>query len=287
MRRLTAKARSEAIIQGVEIDGAVIVEDFVEAGLLGRLRSELLPHVEARGLGSWTHPKDATAGGSFAGKLTKRIGGLVSKSQAFHELIVDRRLLDLADHFLLPTCAAYRLHGTQLMAVGPGERDQVLHRDETDWPHFPGPKPHLTVSAMIALTDFTLANGATRVVPGSQLRSDLGEVGAGEVVPAVMPAGSALIYDGKVLHGAGANRTKGEWRVGLWFAYALGWLRQYENQVLMCPPAIAATLPSPVARLLGYALHDPGLVEGGVLGGVDTGRPGERDPLLLLGYSPP
>jgi phytanoyl-CoA dioxygenase PhyH len=287
MKRRGAGAAAADVIQDVARDGAVIVDGFVEAGLLARLQAELLPHVDARGIGSWTHPKDATTGGSFAGKLTKRVGGLVAKSPAFRELIVDPRLLDLADHFLLPTCATYRLHGTQLMAVGPGEGDQVLHRDETDWPHFPSPKPHLTVSAMIALTDFTLANGATRVVPGSQLLSDLRDFHAGEVVPAVMPAGSALVYDGKVLHGAGANRTKGEWRVGLWFAYALGWLRQYENQVLMCPPAIAAAMPTPVARLLGYALHDPRPVEGGVLGGVDTGRPGERDPLLLLGHSPP
>lgn len=282
LARLSATASAAEIGDLVARDGAVVVEDFAPAVQLDRLRAELLPLVKARPAGSWSHPKDEVSGGSFAGRATKRIGGLVAKAAAFRELALDARLLALADRFLLPACAAYRLHGTQLMAVGPGERAQLIHRDETDWPHFPAPKPHLTVGAMVALTDFTCDNGATRVVPGSQGRPDGTVPEEGEIVQAEMAAGSALVYDGKVLHGAGANRTEDQWRVGLWFAYALGWLRQYENQVLSCPPELTRDLPEPLLRLLGYGLHDPRPVEGGVLGGVDTGRPGERDPLLLL-----
>jgi len=281
LERLPRDADAEAIAVLVARDGAVVVEGFVAPEVLVRLQAELLPLVEARPTGAWAHPKDDAAGGSFAGRLTKRIGGLVAKSPAFRELVLDPRLLALADRFLLPSCASYRIYGTQLMAVGPGEAAQLLHRDETDWPHFPAPRPHLTVGAMVALTDFTAANGATRVIPGSQGRPDAGTIGEAEIVQASMPAGSALIYDGKVLHGAGANQTADQWRVGLWFAYALGWLRQYENQVLSCPPELAGTLPEALARLVGYGLHDPRPVEGGVLGGVDTGRAGERDPLLL------
>jgi hypothetical protein len=282
LARLPADATAGLIIDAVARDGAVIVEGFLAPALLDRLRAELLPAVTERPLGAWKHPKDMAAGGSFAGTRTKRVGGIVARSRAFHEVVVDPRLIALADRFLLPSCATYRLHGTQLMAVGPGETDQLLHRDETDWPHFPHPKPHLTVGAMLALTDFTAANGATRVVPGSQTWALETGVGEASIARAVMPAGAALIYDGKVLHGAGANRTAGEWRVGLWFAYALGWLRQYENQVLACPPDRAGELPAAVARLIGYALHDPSPVQGGVLGGVDTGRAGERDPLVLV-----
>jgi ectoine hydroxylase-related dioxygenase (phytanoyl-CoA dioxygenase family) len=168
------------------------------------------------------------------------------------------------------------------MAVGPGETAQLLHRDETDWPHFPKPKPHLTVGAMVALSPFTAENGATRVVPGSQGRENADDIADDEIVQAIMPAGSALVYDGKVLHGAGANHTASEWRIGLWFAYGLGWLRQYENQVLACPPEVARGLSPEVQRLIGYALHDPWPVQGGVLGGVDTGHPGERDPMIVL-----
>ena len=281
LERLAHDASQARIIAAVERSGAVIVEEFVAPDRLARLQEELVPLVAARPSGTWSHPKDGPAGESFAGAKTKRIGGVAAKSSAFHGLMTDHRLLALADHFLLPSCAAYRIHGTQIMAVGPGETDQLLHRDETDWPHFPPPKPHLTVSAMVALSDFTAANGATRLVPGSNHWPDDREPVAGEIVQAAMPAGSALIYDGKVLHGAGANRSE-TWRIGLWFAYALGWLRQYENQMLACPPEFAAAMPVDVRRLLGYELHDPRPLKGGVLGGIDVGNPARRDPEQLF-----
>jgi len=281
LERLPRDAAVAEIIGAVERAGAVIVEDLVAPDRLAKLQDELVPLIAARPSGTWSHPKDGPAGESFAGAKTKRIGGVAAKSAAFHGLMTDARLLALADHFLLPACATYRIHGTQIMAVGPGETNQPLHRDETDWPHFPPPKPHLTVGAMVALTDFTAENGATRLVPGSNHWPDEGPVAKEVVVQAAMPAGSALIYDGKVIHGAGANRTTG-WRIGLWFAYALGWLRQYENQVLSCPPDVAATMPADVRRLLGYDLHDPRPRKGGVLGGIDVGNPVRRDPEQLF-----
>ena len=48
-----------------------------------------------------------------------------------------------------------------------------------------------------ALTDFTEANGATRVMPGSQPLPDSFEHTVDETVPAEMPAGSVLLYTGR------------------------------------------------------------------------------------------
>ena len=42
-------------------------------------------------------------------------------------------------------------------------------------------------------------------------------------------------------------------RYGLNLTYALGWLRQEENQYLSVPLEIARTLPDPLLRLIGYA----------------------------------
>lgn len=55
----------------------------------------------------------------------------------------------------------------QLIQIGPGERAQRLHRDEEAWSNIPKNSPDLEVEAMIALTDFTVENGATGVVPGT------------------------------------------------------------------------------------------------------------------------
>jgi ectoine hydroxylase-related dioxygenase (phytanoyl-CoA dioxygenase family) len=67
-----------------------------------------------------------------------------------------------------------------------------------------------------------------------------------------MPAGSLVFYTGSLYHGAGANRSD-QVRYGLNLTYALGWLRQEENQYLSVPPEIARTLPDPLLRLIGYA----------------------------------
>ena len=50
------------------------------------------------------------------------------------------------------------------------------------------------------------------------------------------------LYLGSTLHGGGANRS-GAARAGLINTYALGWLRQEENQYLAVPRKIAESLP--------------------------------------------
>ena len=61
---------------------------------------------------------------------------------------------------------------------------------------------------MWALTDFTEANGATRLVPGSHLRDHSPDYGAPyDSIAAEMPKGSVLIWHGSLWHGGGANDT--------------------------------------------------------------------------------
>jgi len=108
---------------------------------------------------------------------------------------------------------------------------------------------------MWALTDFTEANGATRVAVGKNGLSDA-EVGAltqEDTVAASMPRGSVVIYTGRTVHGGGANTTDVD-RVGINVDYVLGWLRQEENQYLSVPKEIAAALPEKVQRLMGYQM---------------------------------
>ena len=73
-----------------------------------------------------------------------------------------------------------------------------------------------------------------------------------EIARAEMDAGSVLMYTGTVFHGGGGNTTDDD-RVGLNITYALGWLRQEENQYLSCPPEIARTLEPELQALIGYA----------------------------------
>ena len=111
------------------------------------------------------------------------------------------------------------------------------------------------VASIWALTDFTEANGATRVAVGAHTLPDdeVRTLTQADTVPAEMPRGSVVLYTGRAVHGGGANTTSAE-RVGINVDYVLGWLRQEENQYLSVPREVAAALPERVQRLMGYQM---------------------------------
>ena len=154
------------------------------------------------------------------------------------------------------------------------EPAQPIHRDQWAFDFFPFPEGYdVQLNTIWALTDFTEANGATRVVPGSN-RGDVDRLGAfdaADTVPAEMSRGSVLVYSGSVHHGGGANTTD-ETRIGINLTYARSWLRQEENQYLSVPLEVARTLDDDLLRLLGYARGAY------ALGYVDDGR----DPLDVV-----
>ena len=116
---------------------------------------------------------------------------------------------------------------------------------------------------MWPLEDFTAANGATRVVPGSHRWVHERPDAATPTSAVAMPAGSALLYLGSLWHGGGANTTD-RVRLGVVLHYAVSWLRPVENHVLAVPPATARLLPERLQELLGYNVCPPfiGYVDG-------------------------
>jgi len=104
------------------------------------------------------------------------------------------------------------------------------------------------------MSDFTVDNGGTQLVPGSHRWSAGRTAEPDEIVRAEMPAGSVLFWAGGTLHGAGANVTDADWRYGIVLGYTLGWLRQEENQHLSMPAADAWVLPEAVRSRLGFAM---------------------------------
>ena len=90
-------------------------------------------------------------------------------------------------------------------------------------------------------------------MPGSTQWPDDQEIQPEQITQAEMKAGSVLVYSGSVFHGGGAN-TSNQDRIGINITYALGWLRQEENQYLSCPPKLAKDLSPTLQDLAGYAM---------------------------------
>lgn len=260
----------DGVHEAIDADGAVIVEDFVEPDLLARLNNELDDLVEAAPPGSRS---DNPMWQIFHGANTKRFTRLPGRVPSVPELLVHPVLRAYADRLLLPSCGRYWVTGLQMMVVGPGEPAQWLHRDQENWPMLSrllGPDgPEITTSSLIALTDFTDEGGATRVIPGSH-RWDFDRVPTPEeTVPAAMPAGSALLYTGKVVHGAGHNQTADYWRRGLFAGFVLGWLVPEDAGPLATPWEVARELSEDVQQLLGWGTYHPDPHLGGRLWTVD------------------
>jgi ectoine hydroxylase-related dioxygenase (phytanoyl-CoA dioxygenase family) len=264
LQRIRHDAPSAEICDALERDGAVIVEDILEPALLARLNDELEQHIAAVRPGLRNPTTDEMI--DFYGESTIRIDGLPAKSDSFVDIMLLPQLRAAADHFLLPNCKDYLLNTGQLIQIGPGESAQELHTDESAWDEMPTPKPQLQVEAMFALSKFTVANGATRVVPGSHRWDPERKPEPGEITQAVMRAGSALFYLGTAIHGGGANTTRDQFRRGMFLGYVVGWLRTEENMFLTVPMEKARAMPQRAQELLGYKAH-------GAIGVVDVGSP--------------
>ncbi|MGQ3017648.1 phytanoyl-CoA dioxygenase family protein [Phenylobacterium sp.] len=239
---LPADAPMAAMADVLDRDGALILDSVLTPEAVATMVAELSPYVAATPAG-----RDG-----FTGVRTTRTGALVARSPAVREAVTDPRISRLCKHLLKANCERWQLHLTQLIRIMPGQGAQPIHRDRWAWgAHLKGIEPQL--NTIWALTDFTVENGATQVVPGSSAWPDDRKAEAHEITQAVMKAGSVLVYTGSVFHGGGANRSDQD-RWGLNLTYALGWLRQEENQYLACPPEIARTLSPELQDLMGYAL---------------------------------
>ena len=242
LAHFAADIEIEPLMAALRRDGAVIVDDVIAPEALAALCAELAPYVAATPNG-----RD-----SFTGNLTTRTGALVARSAQVRALVMDRLIAAAADALLLPFCERWQLHLTQAIRIKPGQGAQVIHRDRWAWgTHLGHLEPQL--NTIWAVTDFTRANGATQVVPGSLDWADSRKPEPHEIGYAEMRAGSVLIYTGGVFHGGGTNVSDGD-RIGLNLTYTLGWLRQEENQYLACPPDIARDLPPELQAVLGYAM---------------------------------
>jgi ectoine hydroxylase-related dioxygenase (phytanoyl-CoA dioxygenase family) len=237
--------------------------------IVANLLTELAPQSETSQVGPKSDNENVN---HFWGQQTKRFTRLAQRSQTFaDEVLVHPILTGVADELLKPYCASYWMNTGQMMIVMPGGAPQYMHRDSDDWPAMCSPTaPPCQISCMFALSDFTAENGATRVAPGSHLWSDYSRQATDEeITQAVMPAGSGMIYLGKTLHSAGANKTENEARYGMHLSYVLGWLTPEEAGCLGVTEDRAKTFTKQQQQLLGYRCYDASDLNGGRLWTVD------------------
>jgi ectoine hydroxylase-related dioxygenase (phytanoyl-CoA dioxygenase family) len=177
--------------------------------------------------------------------INQRIWMLPNKGRIFRDLVLDPLVERFMGELLGPR---FLLSSLTANIARPGGAPMYLHADQ-GYVDFWTEKP-LVANVLFMLDDFTEANGATRVVPGSHLARDLRRWAPEETVPAEGPAGSAMVFDGRLTHGTGANRTEGEARRAILAYHCRPFVRQQENFFLGLDPAIRrAERPAFLSRL--------------------------------------
>ena len=238
-------------LESLQRDGYVILERAIDRAAIDELCAALAPYEADRPMGR----------NAFEGRRSQRVYSLAGKGEPFLRLAEHPAVVSLVDRALLPN---YLLSTVQSIRLHPGEAAQSWHTDDG---FYLTPRPHartLAITVIWAIEDFTADNGATELIPGSHLwgaeHPDTRDVAA---IAAVMPAGSALVFDAALWHRGGANRSPGT-RLGLSPQYCQPYLRPQESQLLIVPPDAARRCSDRMRAMLGYSIHPPfiGQVDG-------------------------
>ncbi len=238
--------RDRQIRRALDEAGCCVVTDAAAPEVMGAIAAELAEHGDMASVGR----------SDFEGHTTRRTGAPLPRSATFRSIARHPAVLASGDH-VLGHATTWRFSAAEYIEIGPGETAQRLHRDrwKYDMVEF---GVEVEMNGMWAVTDFTEANGATRVVPGSHRWPAEQRPHPDDTVPAEMPCGSLFLYTGSVYHGGGPNESD-EWRAGLSLQHAVGWLTQSTNQFLECPPAEVGDWDDELLRFIGYTKTGNGL----------------------------
>jgi ectoine hydroxylase-related dioxygenase (phytanoyl-CoA dioxygenase family) len=255
MRELSTSEVADHVKRVAE-DGYSIIEEAFDPSFADAVREDLDRLEESLGI--------RPAQNVFEGTKTWRIYNLLVHGELYEQIPVHPNVLPVVEGVLDAGCLVSSLSS---IAIGPGETAQPIHADDQLIP-IPKPHPPTVCNTMWAITDFTEANGATRIMPGTHLAdSNPAFTNEHETIPAEMAKGSVLVWHGSLWHGGGANTTD-ERRYGIAMNYCAGYIRQQD-----IPVEMVRRFPKRLQELVGYGIYT------GLIGHIDKKSPAE----VLLG----
>jgi len=236
---MTPAASAEAVARR----GFTIIPDALDPGEVTRI-VEALDRLIAEDLG---HPDPRRRNDdwmAFNGAL---------RDDAIAEVVTHPNILPNVEAILGPTCIMYACVSSTMPPNGTNFSMRIHVDSPRVIPSYP-----TNVGVMVALTDFTEQNGATRFLPGSFERTDPPppeefERDAEMVFPR---AGSAVLFNARTFHSGGVNRTDAP-RHAVTVNYCRSYMRQSFDFVRMVPPERAPALSPTLRRVLGFDVRMP------------------------------
>jgi hypothetical protein len=106
IRHVVASASADEIAAAISEDGGAIVDCLVPPSVMDRAAQELQPYLAATNIG-----RD-----DFAGRRTRRTGGLIARSETCRDLVMNTFVLSTAKK-MLAHAATFQIHLTQVIAI--------------------------------------------------------------------------------------------------------------------------------------------------------------------------
>lgn len=207
-------------------------EQIGDPGLLEQCREAVLRIAEERT--GVKHDLETGAHGTLDNSATSEhqylMLAIIEDDPVFEKIIQHPMTLPLVEHYLGPTCLLSSLDAFIKWQHPEGHQNLGLHADDHLFQGTYLPDPPQCFNTNWILTDYTKANGAFCVVPGThklRRRPKHGE-GVEDAVPVEAPAGSVLVFHGNVWHGAFPRENPGL-RISLSLFYGAFHYRVQEN----------------------------------------------------------
>ena len=227
------------------------------------------------------HSQDAQAATHFHGEhqdkihLQRRVWNLLNKGDIFcrmiqHPLVMEVFSTILGKNFILGSFAANRL-----LPGAPGQEPHVDYPywDMYDTKEFPAGingSFHMNCQSLITLHDFTIANGATAVVPHSQSRGVYPTKDAfeAEAIQLEAPAGSLLLFTGLTWHCSMPNKSDAD-RTSILGQYLPKFVKPMEDMTASISPGVIAKASPELRQLIGVDLRYPEILEEAEVGNAE------------------
>jgi hypothetical protein len=234
--------------RALDDQGFVLLEGAMGAALLRDLRARVLQLFEEEG---------AAAGSEFLQEEhAHRLANLVDKGAVFADAILLPAVVSCVEHVLGP---GFKLSSLNARSADPhADSGQPLH---VDMGAIADERGYWACNTIWMLDDFTMENGATRMIPGSHRwgtrpQDVLEDPRAPhpEEVLLTGPAGSVAIMNAHLWHGGTANRTASP-RLAMHAFYCRHDKPQQQYQKRLLRPEVQAGLSPALRQIL--ALDDP------------------------------
>jgi ectoine hydroxylase-related dioxygenase (phytanoyl-CoA dioxygenase family) len=253
--------------------GYCLIKDAMSPEQCERFRSRLMDQAEGERLAGIAQP---TPSGQYVNTLINKGAVFAACIEQNPQAVQGGRVIEqLLDETL---GKGWICHSFLANGADPGGYPQGMHIDQGPLLPWLTEQAPALVNSMYIPEDVNEVNGGTLIIPGSHhALIEAGSGGSiGKLPPAVnleAPAGTVMVFDGRVLHGTGINHSNKQ-RFVATMSNVKSWMRTQENWVLSVAPDVLEAASDKLLHRLGLqALTYGATVEGFGLGA--SGRIGD------------